>query len=338
MAMDIQKNVSLRNKNTLGIDATAEFFCQAQSVDGVKEAIEFAQSHQLNIRVLGSGSNVVMSDRIAGLVLSYEDASCIVLEDHSDFVLLEVGAGYIWHDFVIDSLNKGWFGLENLALIPGTVGAAPVQNIGAYGVEVESFIESVAGVYLDSGKIFSFDHRECAFAYRESIFKQKLNNSTLITSVRLRLKKQPEVNVSYAPLDEMSKQQGVPSPLTLAQWVIDVRSSKLPDPAQLPNAGSFFKNPVIPLAAYETLFQKHPDMPSYPQGNSVKVPAGWLIDRMGFKGKVFEGNVSVHEKQALVLVNQGGSGQQVIDAAEAIKAAVKSEYGIELEQEPRLFD
>ena len=338
MSIQVALNHSLKTQNTLAIDAVADHYFAAESLDDVQRALEFAKNNSLNVRVLGGGSNVVMADRIEGLVLSFTNAHCQVLEESEDSVLLDVGAGYEWHQFVMDTINNKWFGLENLALIPGTVGAAPVQNIGAYGVEVESFIESVKGVYLESGEPFTLSHSECRFAYRESCFKQELDGKTLITSVQLRLSKVPDVKVSYAPLNAMADEKGIPTPLELAKWVIEVRSSKLPDPKALPNAGSFFKNPVVTKTDYQRLLNEYPDMPSYEQGDLYKIPAGWLIDKMGYKGRVFDGGVAVHKKQALVLTNEGGTGQQVLEAASAIKSAVKDKYGIELEQEPRLFN
>ena len=333
----VQAETSLKALNTLAIDSTAEFFAEASNLADVEAVREFAQTRQLPIWVLGGGSNVVMPDRVSGVVLRFVGTDYNILEQDPTSVTVEVGAGYGWHEFVLFSLAQGWFGLENLALIPGTVGAAPVQNIGAYGVEVEQFIESVQGVYLATGESFSLAHSQCDFAYRESCFKQGLDGQALITSVTFKLLKQPKVNVAYAPLNQMAAQSGVPSPLELAHWVMQVRSEKLPDPAELPNAGSFFKNPVINQAQFQALLNRFSDMPSYPHGEQVKVPAGWLIDRLGFKGRCFAQAVYVHKQQALVLVNQGGSGAQVMQAAAEIKAAVYEHYGVELEQEPRVF-
>ncbi len=337
----VKANFSLKALNTLAVESTAEFFAEASNLTEVNSLREFAQKKHLPVWVLGGGSNVVMPDHVQGLVLRYINADCTVVRQDDASITVEVGAGFVWHDFVLFSVQQGWFGLENLALIPGTVGAAPVQNIGAYGVEVEQFIESVQGVFLETGEPFTFSCAQCEFAYRESCFKQSLDGQTLITSVTFKLLKRPKVNVAYAPLNKMAEQFGMPSPMELAKWVMQVRSEKLPDPKELPNAGSFFKNPVITQAQFNALAERYPDMPSYPlanqHGEQVKVPAGWLIDQLGFKGRCFADAVYVHKQQALVLVNQGGSGAQVMRAAADIKQAVFEHYGIELEQEPRLF-
>ncbi|NVK38218.1 MAG: UDP-N-acetylmuramate dehydrogenase [Gammaproteobacteria bacterium] len=334
--MNIQQNVALKTFNTLGVNAFAEYMTQVSSIDALKEVIEYASDSNLPIKVLGGGSNVVLANEVSGLVLQYTNDSLEMLSEDEEYVLVRVGAGLNWHEWVMSSLSKGWFGLQNLAYIPGLVGAAPVQNIGAYGVEVKSVIRLVRGVMLDTGEEFELSNEACQFAYRESIFKHELNEKVLITSVDFRLSKTPQVDVSYAPLDQMAKEQGMPTPLTLANWVIEVRKSKLPSPDILPNAGSFFKNPVITFQQFDRLSEQFDHVPSYPQKEGVKVPAGWLIDQMGFKGKSF-GPVSVHKQQALVLINEGGSGEDVLAAAQQIKQAVFDRYGIAIEQEPRIF-
>lgn len=334
--MNIQQNVALKTFNTLGVNAFAEYMTQVSSIDALKEVIEYASDANLPIKVLGGGSNVVLANEVSGLVLQYTNDSLEMLSEDEEYVLVRVGAGLNWHEWVMSSLKKGWFGLQNLAYIPGLVGAAPVQNIGAYGVEVKSVIRLVKGVMLDTGEEFELSNEACQFAYRESIFKHELNEKVLITSVDFRLSKTPQVDVSYAPLDQMAKEQGMPTPLTLANWVIEVRKSKLPSPDILPNAGSFFKNPVITFQQFDRLSEQFEHVPSYPQKEGVKVPAGWLIDQMGFKGKSF-GPVSVHKQQALVLINEGGSGEDVLAAAQQIKQAVFDRYGIAIEQEPRIF-
>lgn len=334
--MNVQQNVSLKTFNTLGVNAFAQYMTQVDSIEAVKEAIEYARDAQLPIKILGGGSNVVLAHEITGLVLQYTNDHFEVLEENEESVLVRVGAGLNWHQWVMTALQQGWYGLQNLAYIPGLVGAAPVQNIGAYGVEVKSVIRNVKGVMLETAETFELSNEACQFAYRESIFKQELDAKVLITSVDFKLSKIPNVDVSYAPLDQMAKEQGMPTPAILANWVIDVRKSKLPSPDELPNAGSFFKNPVITHKQYEDLSAQFEHVPSYPQAEGVKVPAGWLIDRMGYKGKAF-GPVSVHKQQALVLINQGGSGEDVLAAARQIKQAVLDIYGIEIEQEPRIF-
>lgn len=324
------------NCNTLGINATAEFFARAASIGEVKECLAFAVDNHLHVKVLGGGSNVVMASHVNGLVLSYSNRDLSVLSETNKDVTIKVGAGYDWHEFVLFCLSQGWYGLENLSFIPGTVGAAPVQNIGAYGVEVKDFISSVLGVMLIDGSAFVKGRASCGFAYRESCFKQELDGKVLITDVEFTLSKEPCVQVDYAPLDKMAEERGLPSPHELSDWVVQIRKSKLPDPRVMPNAGSFFKNPVVSKVKFQELSGRYPNMPNYPQAEGVKLPAGWLIDNLGLKGRVF-GRVQVHSMQALVLVNNGGSSQDVLAAAELIKGAVQKAYGVQLEQEPRAF-
>lgn len=335
--MNIETSYSLLEFNTLRIDAVAEYFVQVNSLDEVRESLAFAKSKGVPVKVLGGGSNVVMASHIGGLVLQYSDASLLVVSETETEVTIKVGAGYHWHDFVLYCLSMGWYGLENLSYIPGTVGAAPVQNIGAYGVEVKNFIGSVNGVFLSDGNTFSMSGQSCNFAYRESCFKQELDGKVLITSVDFVLSKKPCVKTDYAPLNSMVEKKGLPSPEQLSNWVVEVRRSKLPDPAEMPNAGSFFKNPVVSQELYQKLVKRFPDMPSYSQTEGVKLPAGWLIDHLGLKGRAF-GMVQVNALQALVLINNGGSSADVLAAAGLIKEAVLNAYGVELVQEPRLFN
>ncbi|MEH6344407.1 MAG: UDP-N-acetylmuramate dehydrogenase [Bermanella sp.] len=335
--MNIESSSPLKLFNTLAIDARAEYFAQPVTMEEVAECLQFARAKRLPVKVLGGGSNVVMTDRVSGLVLKYRARECEVLHQTENEVTVKVGAGYDWHQFVLECLSRGWFGLENLAYIPGTVGAAPVQNIGAYGVEVKKNIKSVNGIFLSDGRDFCMSTQQCAFGYRESCFKGELKGKVLITSVVFTLSKIADVQIGYAPLDRLAKERGVPTPALVAEWVIEVRKSKLPSPIESPNAGSFFKNPVITREEYLNLHAKYPEMPSYEQSDGVKIPAGWLIDTLGLKGAYF-GVVKVHEFQALVLVNEGGSAKDVLKAAQSIRGAVMKEFGIELEQEPSLFN
>ncbi len=334
--MNIIPQHSLLEFNTLAVPAVAEYFAQVSSDKDIFECLAFAKKNKLVVKVLGGGSNVVMSEFIPGLVVQFCAQDCKVIQETDQSVTVKVEAGFNWHDFVLYCLSQDWYGIENLAYIPGHVGAAPVQNIGAYGVEVKDCIKAVNGVYLDGGDAFTLLADECGFGYRESCFKQALNGQVLITSVEFLLSKVPDVQVSYAPLNKMSAEKGLPTPSELARWVIEVRQSKLPDPKTLPNAGSFFKNPVVSTPDFNRLIERYPSMPNYPQENGVKLPAGWLIDQLGYKGKSF-GHVSVHKLQALVLINLGGTGKDVIAAANQVCEAVEECYGVVLEQEPRLF-
>ncbi|GAA6133531.1 UDP-N-acetylmuramate dehydrogenase [Oceaniserpentilla sp. 4NH20-0058] len=334
--MNLEHNVSLKSLNTLAVDSTALVMVKVNALEQVQEVLDYAKAHQTRVQVIGGGSNIVLPDCVKSIVLQYTGRDSRIISEDSDRILVRVEAGFNWHDWVMYSIGQNWYGLENLAYIPGHVGAAPVQNIGAYGVEVKDFIEAVHGIYLDTGKAFTFSNDECCFAYRESIFKQAHDNNTLITHVDFKLLKSQNVNVNYAPLNTMASERGMPDPEQLAQWVIEVRKSKLPDPQVLPNAGSFFKNPVLSLKAFEVLLKKFPNIPRYEQQDGIKIPAGWLIDQLGLKGQQF-GPVSVHDLQALVLINHDGSAEDILNAAREIKTLVKSEYGIELEQEPRLI-
>lgn len=334
--MKVQNQFPLKALNTFGVESYAKAFMCVENQQDVQAAIQYAQNFHLNIQVLGGGSNVVLPKQVDQLVIQFVGRSYSVLDESQDSVLVRVDAGYNWHEWVMCSLAQDWYGLQNLAYIPGHVGAAPVQNIGAYGVEVKDLIENVYGIYLENGQTFTLTNDECQFAYRESIFKHELDGKVLITHVDFRLSKVAEVNVAYAPLDQMAADMGNPTPQQLASWVIEVRQSKLPDPNVLPNAGSFFKNPVLSKEQFTQLQSRFPDMPYYQQADGIKVPAGWLIDQLGLKGEYF-GSVRVHEKQALVLVNHGGTGDDVLKAAQTIKGKVLAQYGIELEQEPRII-
>lgn len=335
--MKLIEGAPLVHLNTMGIASESQYLYEIESESEVSQAIEFAKQKQLPLKVLGGGSNVILADYVSGVVLRYLGTSIDVVSESEETVTVRVEAGLNWHDFVLRTLEENWFGLENLSYIPGSVGACPVQNIGAYGVEVKDCIDAVEGVLLETGESFYLTNSECEFAYRESIFKHALNNKTLITHVTFTLSKVPNVKVGYAPLNKMAEQNGVPSPKQLSDWVIEVRQSKLPDPAQLPNAGSFFKNPVVSQEQFKGLIERFPEMPNYPAEEGVKLPAGWLIDQLGLKGAAF-GPVMVHKQQALVLVNQGGTGLDVLNAANEIKQRVKAEYGVQLEQEARVFD
>lgn len=334
--MNIEHDKALDGLNTLAVSSVARNFAAVETLSDIQQALAYAKQHDLSVKVLGGGSNVVMGKVIDGLVMHVKISSIEVISADPDAVYLKVGAGYNWHQFVMECLDNGYFGLENLALIPGSVGASPVQNIGAYGVEVGEFIKCVHGIRLSDGEVVHFSKEECEFAYRESVFKQRLNEKIVITHVEFELPTKPQVNVNYSPLNKMAEEKGVPTPKALAQWVIDLRKQKLPDPAELPNAGSFFKNPVIQKDQFEDLLAKYPNMPYFQQSQGYKVPAGWLIDQLGLKGTAF-GPVCVHKHQALVLVNHGGNAEDIAFAAESIKEKVKSHYGVQLEQEPRAF-
>jgi UDP-N-acetylmuramate dehydrogenase len=332
--LQITPDQSFKRFNTLAIDAWVAYLADASSDDDVREVIKFAADKQLPLYVLGAGSNIILADEIPGIVLRYRKNQVQLLAEDEASFWVRVDAGVIWHEFVMHALQNAWFGLENLALIPGTCGAAPVQNIGAYGVEVESFIHEVSGIDLVTGEARIYSHDQCNFAYRDSIFKHSLRDKFLITHVVLRLNKVANPVLSYAPLAQKAVGLETVSPELLAQWVIELRRSKLPDPAESPNAGSFFKNPVLTDKQYVDLKTCFPDLPSYPSGEAYKVPAAWLIDNLGLKGQWF-GPVEINRLQPLVLINHGGNGAQVLEAAREVQKRVFERFAIQLEVEPQ---
>ena len=339
MIPGVTENVSLKAFNTLAVEAEAEWFAELRDLSQLPELVDFARQNRLPLTVLGGGSNVVLPGTIPGLVIRMATTGISVVTEGDD-VLLTVAAGENWHQLVCWSLQQGYFGLENLALIPGSVGAAPVQNIGAYGVELASRLYSVTGLDLETGTYRTLFHAECQFGYRDSLFKRELKGKFIITSVVLRLSLKPEVCVDYPALKAMLEQQGFghPTPQQVADAVIAVRRSKLPDPQQLPNAGSFFKNPIVSSTQYRALVNEFPELIGYSQSNGqYKLAAGWLVEQAGWKGRSF-GEVAVHDRQALVLVNPGsGSGAHILQLAAAIQNDVQQQFGVSLEIEPVIY-
>lgn len=290
--------------------------------------------------VLGGGSNVLLTHNLHGIVLHNKIKGIEKVKENADHVWVTVGAGEVWHDFVMYAIANHWAGIENLALIPGTVGAAPIQNIGAYGVEVKAVIDCVTGWHWDMKQLVPFYNSECAFGYRDSIFKHQLKDKVFITSVTFRLNKKPNYNTSYGAIEQELQKMGItePSIAAIADAVIAIRSSKLPNPREIGNAGSFFKNPTISIEQYNILKETFPTIPSYPVNEeSVKVPAGWLIEQCGWKG-FRAGDAGVHEKQALVLVNYGhATGGAVWDLSDNILKTVHDKFHIQLEREVQVW-
>jgi UDP-N-acetylmuramate dehydrogenase len=339
-AVQIRRAESLRAFNTLGLEATASALAFVESVPELEEALAWSRAEGLPVVALGEGSNIVLAGSPEVLWLRQTGREISALDEEGSQVVLRVDAGHNWHQLVRDMLRRGYHGLENLALIPGTVGAAPIQNIGAYGVEVEQFIRAVHGVELASGKRFQLDASECNFAYRDSIFKGELRDQYVITAVDLALDREPAVELSYPALAQELASRGCanPRPRDVYEAVVAVRRRRLPDPLQEPNAGSFFKNPVVDAGLAQGLAARWPDIPRYdqPEGR-VKLPAAWLIDRAGWKGHSRAG-VGVHPKHALVLVNLGAnSGEALLALADDIVASVQRMFGIALEMEPRVY-
>lgn len=329
--MNIQKNVNLKDFNTLQLPCIAEEFVAISSIQDLKDLSLLKKK----IFILGGGSNVVLPSKISGLVAHIAlKGKMLVDEDFYDHYV-NVAAGENWHDFVCWTLEEGFNGLENLSLIPGTAGAAPIQNIGAYGVEVKDFISSVFCFDLQSGQSVELQSSECRFGYRDSIFKHEAKDKLIVTSVTFRLPKIHEPKLHYGDLEHQLKSMGLSTdPRHISQAVIQVRQSKLPDWKDLGNAGSFFKNPIVSPQKREELLSLFPDLVSYPFGSDFKLAAGWLIDRAGWKGKKL-GPVGMYEKQALVLVNHGGAlSEDVKSLAQQVAHDVYTKFGVQIEPEP----
>ena len=333
--MNIQENISLKPFNTFGIDKKAKFFVQATSENHVKEAITFAKESDIPLFVLGGGSNILLTKDLDALVMKMEITGIKVLDESDEKVLVEVGAGENWHSFVIHCINNDWAGAENLSLIPGTVGASPMQNIGAYGVEIKEIFKNLRAIHRGTLKEKIFEADECNFGYRESVFKNDLKDQYIITKVVFELKKKPVFQLEYGAIKQTLEEMGVktPSIAAISQAVIQIRQSKLPDPKVIGNAGSFFKNPTVSYEFFETLQKSYPEIPSFPNEEGMKVPAAWLIEKAGWKGKTFD-NIGVHKNQPLVLVNYGGGeGKDIKLLSEKIQQSVLEEFGILLHAE-----
>ena len=338
--MQLSKNTSLKPYNTFGIDVNAHLFAEWNSVQDVVDYVKNADVRSHKRLILGGGSNMLLTQDFEGLVIKNAILGRDVIFENQDEVILKIGGGEVWHEIVIWSIAKGWNGMENMSLIPGSVGAAPIQNIGAYGVELKDIFVELEAVHLETGERKVFNLEDCAFGYRESVFKTTYKGEYVIVSVTLRLTKKENFNISYGSISQELELAGV-TKLTakaISDAVITIRQSKLPDPVKLGNSGSFFKNPIISEELYEEVKFEHHGLPAYPASEGmVKVPAGWLIDQAGWKGKRV-GNCGVHAKQALVLVNYGGaSGQEIFQLSENIIADVIQKYGIELEREVNVF-
>jgi len=333
--MNIQENISLKEFNTFGIAKNAQFFVIVKSIDELKEALKWAKTQKINSLILGGGSNILLTQNQDGLVIKIEIEGVKVLKETEEFFFVEVGAGVIWHQLVLITIENNWAGMENLSLIPGTVGASPMQNIGAYGVEIKDVFTCLKALNRESLEIEEFNTEQCRFGYRESIFKHELKGKYVICSVVFRLKKIPEFHTEYGAILETLETSGVLelSLKTISDAVIQIRQSKLPDPKEIGNAGSFFKNPTISSSQYQILKNEYPMIPGYPNTEGVKVPAAWLIEQCGWKGQRF-GEIGVHAKQPLVLVNYGdGDGNEIKKLAEKIQQSVFDKFNISINPE-----
>ncbi|HJU49774.1 MAG TPA: UDP-N-acetylmuramate dehydrogenase [Pseudogulbenkiania sp.] len=339
MSLVFHPDHPLKTLNTFGMDVRAATFCELDDLTQLPTLLASEPYRRGPVLWLGGGSNLLFTGDYPGLVVKVALTGITVLTEDDDEVVVEAAAGENWHSFVQHTLTQGWAGLENLSLIPGTVGASPIQNIGAYGVEVKDCLTEVVCADLqDNGAQRVLSSADCRFGYRDSVFKHEASGRLLVTAVRFRLSKRPSLHTGYGDigteLAAMGKADGA-SPRDVSDAVIRIRSAKLPNPLELGNAGSFFKNPIIATELAEALLARHPDLPHYPAGaGKTKLAAGWLIDRAGLKG-YREGDAGVHARQALVLVNYGhASGKEVWALAQKVQATVKERYGVELEPEP----
>jgi UDP-N-acetylmuramate dehydrogenase len=338
--MNIEHNVSLQPYNTFGIDVRAKHLVRVQNELHISELLADKDLKIKNRFILGGGSNVLFTKNVDGLVIKNEIEGIEVVQENNGYVILKVGAGVSWHALVMHSVKLGLYGIENLALIPGNVGAAPMQNIGAYGVELKDVFHDLEAVHFRRAEMNRFYAADCNFGYRESVFKRALRGQYLITYVSLKLQKQGKLNTSYGAIAQQLEAMGVQEPTLkdVSDAVIAIRRSKLPDPKVLGNAGSFFKNPVVDFAVYERLKHQYPTIPAYPsEGTSMKLAAGWLIEQCGWKGKVV-GNTGSHRDQALVLVNYGNAtGVEILQLSKAIIKSVFDTFGVQLEQEVNVY-
>ncbi len=335
--MHIESGVSLRPHNTFGLPAVAHTLVRVASDADVRRVVDHPTLGAAPVFVLGGGSNIILTRDMPQLVLKVEVMGRRLVETRDNEWIVEAGAGEGWHDFVMWTIEQGLPGLENLALIPGTVGASPVQNIGAYGIELAERFESLDAVDLRTGLTVTLGPEICAFGYRDSVFKHSLAGKVVITRVRFRLPRPWKPVLGYLELERKLAETGFtrPTPQQVANWVIDIRRAKLPDPAVIGNAGSFFKNPVVTPEQCRDIIGRDPEIVHYPMPDgSMKLAAGWMIDACGWKGKSV-GQAGVYEKQALVLVNRGDAiGSEVMTLAKAIQESVYGRFGIRLETEP----
>lgn len=336
----MQFHTSLKPYNTFGIDVKATQFVDISSIEQLKNRI-LENNNQLPLFVLSGGSNMLLTKDVDALVLHINTKGIEVINEDNEFVWVKAQAGEIWHDFVLQTIGLNLGGLENLSLIPGKVGSSPIQNIGAYGVEIKDTMHSLEALNLASLEIETFTNNDCHFGYRESVFKNELKGSYIITSVTFKLKKIPHIlHTSYGAIQQELDAQNIQKPTIkdVSNAVIAIRQSKLPDPKEIGNSGSFFKNPIISKELYHQLIEQNPEIPHYPVNETeVKVPAGWLIEHSGLKG-FRKGDAGVHTKQALVLVNYGNaSGQELIDMAHYVQQTVFEKFGIHINPEVNII-
>lgn len=333
--MRIVQDCSLLPYNTFGMDVKASLFIEYASTEDLKEVLCRYPLTEMDWSHIGRGSNILFKGDYPGIILHSAIKGYEIVSENAEEVVVRIGAGEVWDDVVAYAVERGWYGAENLSLIPGEVGASAVQNIGAYGVEVKDLIVDVEAIEVATGKERVFTNEECGYAYRESVFKSSLKHQYVLTKVSFRFKKTPTFHLDYGNVRTELERRGCELSLkNVRQVIMDIRRSKLPDPEVQGNAGSFFMNPIVPRTRFEELLKDYPEMPHYEvDADRVKIPAAWMIDRCGWKGKQM-GRAGVHDKQALVLVNLGGAvGAEVIDLSEAIQKSVSDKFGIKISPE-----
>ncbi len=338
--MEVLQNKLLKPYNTFGLAVSARYFVEANSSGEIISALDFAKENNLQIMLLNGGSNLLLTHDFDGLVLKLNLKGIEIISENEDFVEVKVNSGENWHEFVQWTLQNDFGGLENLSLIPGNSGTAPIQNIGAYGVEIKDVMSKLSALEISTRKVKIFSNEDCQFGYRESIFKHELKGQFIILEVTFQLtKRNHQLNTSYGAIVSELEKLNVQNPTIqdVSKAVINIRQSKLPDPKEIGNSGSFFKNPVIPKSQFEKLQKEFPTISGYVSGEEVKVAAGWLIENAGWKGKRF-GDAGIHEKQALVLVNYGNAtGQEIFDLSQRIMDDILAKYGIQLEREVNIL-
>lgn len=337
----MQENFSLKPYNTFGVDARARYFTEVNTIDELKEALIFAKNQSLQLLFLGGGSNILLTKDFEGLAIRLNLKGISEESINENEVWVTAKAGENWHEFVMYCLEKNYGGLENLSLIPGNVGTSPMQNIGAYGTEIKDIFVSCQVLDLENSELKTFNLEQCRFGYRDSVFKQEGKGRYVILEVTFKLtQKNHHIKTEYGAIKSELENLGIENPTIqdVSRAVINIRQSKLPDPKEIGNAGSFFKNPTIPLSQFEALKQKFENIQGYPNGDMVKVPAGWLIEQCGWKGKQI-GNVASHKLQSLVIINATGNatGKEIFDFSTEIINSVKEKFGIELEREVNII-
>jgi len=335
-----QKNVNLKPFNTFGLHCSAEKFANFSRVDDLIDLLAAHNKTEDSLLILGGGSNILLTQDVNGLVLKNELKGLEIVKEDDEYAYLKAAAGETWHDFVLSALDKNLGGIENLSLIPGSSGAAPMQNIGAYGVEIKDVFHELEALHIKTLETRIFNAEECQFGYRESVFKDELKGQYIILNVTLRLTKKHVLNTSYGAIETELAAMGIQRPTIkdVSNAVITIRQSKLPDPKKIGNSGSFFKNPVVSMEKFKALQAQFPSISHYPiDAHHVKLAAGWLIDQAGWKGKTYD-TYGVHKNQALVLVNYGGAnGNEIYDLSQAILDSVMDIYGVQLEREVNIL-